>query len=78
MIRHEAMMTSLFGAAGIARRGRACGTRYETFAHLPADALLPVPSLTTFVLVSSIGVVAAVLPVRRAGKLNVLAALSYE
>jgi putative ABC transport system permease protein len=40
---------------------------------------VPVPSLATFVLVSVIvGVVAAVLPVRRAGKLNVLAALSYE
>jgi putative ABC transport system permease protein len=40
---------------------------------------VPVPSLATFVLVPLIvGVVAAVLPARRAGKLNVLAALSYE
>jgi putative ABC transport system permease protein len=37
------------------------------------------PSLAAFVLLSLIvGVIAAVLPARRAGKLNVLAALSYE
>jgi putative ABC transport system permease protein len=36
-------------------------------------------SLATFVVLSLIvGVIAAVLPARRAGKLNVLAALSYE
>jgi putative ABC transport system permease protein len=40
---------------------------------------VPVPSLLTFVLLSLIvGVIAAVLPARRAGKLNVLTALSYE
>jgi putative ABC transport system permease protein len=40
---------------------------------------VPVPSLATFVLLSLIvGVIAAVLPARRAGKLNVLTAVSYE
>jgi putative ABC transport system permease protein len=40
---------------------------------------VPVPSLATFVVLSLVvGVLAAVLPARRAGKLNVLNALSYE
>lgn len=40
---------------------------------------VPLPSLATFVVLSLIvGIIAAVLPARRAGKLNVLAALSYE
>jgi putative ABC transport system permease protein len=40
---------------------------------------VPLPSLATFVVLSLIvGVLAAVLPARRAGKLNVLAALQYE
>jgi putative ABC transport system permease protein len=38
-----------------------------------------VPSLAIFVVLSLVvGVLAAVLPARRAGKLNVLAALQYE
>jgi hypothetical protein len=40
---------------------------------------VPVPSLATFVLLSLIVEVIAVVPLaRRAGKLNVLAARSYE
>jgi ABC-type antimicrobial peptide transport system permease subunit len=40
---------------------------------------VPVPCAANFVLLSLIvGVVAAVRPARRAGKLNVLTALSYE
>jgi putative ABC transport system permease protein len=80
MIRHEAMMTSLLGAAlglpvgiGLA----ALATRGLKTYGLTLS--VPVPSLATFVLLSLIvGVIAAVLPARRAGKLNVLAALSYE
>jgi len=80
MIRHDATMTPLLGAAlglpvgvalaALAARGlHAYGLRFS----------VPVPSLVTFVLLSLIvGVIAAVLPTRRAGKLNVLAALSYE
>jgi putative ABC transport system permease protein len=80
MIRHEAMMTSLLGAAlglpvgiGLA----ALATRgLQTYG---LTLSVPVPSLATFVLLSLIvGVIAAVLPARWAGKLNVLAALSYE
>ena len=40
---------------------------------------VPIPSLAVFVVLSLVvGVLAAVLPARRAGKLNVLAALQYE
>jgi putative ABC transport system permease protein len=80
MIRHEAMMTSLLGAA----LGLPVGIMLAALATRGLHAYgltfsVPVPSLATFVLLSLIvGVVAAVLPARRAGKLNVLAALSYE
>ena len=40
---------------------------------------IPVGALVAFVAVSLlVGVVAAILPARRAGKLNVLAAVAYE
>jgi putative ABC transport system permease protein len=80
MIRHEAMMTSLLGAvlglpvgvalAALAVRGlRSYGLTLG----------VPVQPLAVFVLLSLlVGVAAAVLPARRAGRLNVLAALSYE
>jgi len=80
MIRHEAMMTSLLGAAlglpvGIALAALATRGLHTYGLNLS----VPVPSLLTFVLLSLIvGVIAAVLPARRAGKLNVLTALSYE
>ncbi|HZT92299.1 MAG TPA: FtsX-like permease family protein [Gaiellaceae bacterium] len=80
MIRHEAMITSLLGAAlglpvGIGLAALAAGG----LSSYGLTLTVPVPSLVTFVVVSLIvGVVAAVLPARRAGKLDVLAALSYE
>ncbi|HEY0415052.1 MAG TPA: FtsX-like permease family protein [Gaiellaceae bacterium] len=80
MIRHEAMMTSLLGAAlglpvGIMLAALATRGLHGYGLHLS----VPVGSLATFVVLSLIvGVVAAVLPARRAGRLNVLAALSYE
>jgi putative ABC transport system permease protein len=80
MTRHEAMMTSLLGAAlglpvGIALAALATRGLHTYGLNLS----VPVPSLLTFVLLSLIvGVIAAVLPARRAGKLNVLTALSYE
>jgi putative ABC transport system permease protein len=80
MIRHEAMMTSLLGAAlglpvGIALAALAT----SGLSSYGLSLTVPVPSLATFVVLSLlVGVLAAVLPARRAGKLNVLAALSYE
>jgi putative ABC transport system permease protein len=80
MIRHEAMMTSLLGAALGLPVGIALAALAARGLHSYGLTLaVPVPSLLTFVVLSLIvGVVAAVLPARRAGKLNVLAALSYE
>jgi putative ABC transport system permease protein len=80
MIRHEAMMTSLLGAALGLPVGVALAALAARGLHAYGRALsVPVPSLATFVLLSLIvGVIAAVLPARRAGKLNVLTALSYE
>jgi putative ABC transport system permease protein len=80
MIRHEAMMTSLLGAALGLPVGIGLAALATRGLHTYGLTLsVPLPSLATFVLVSLIvGVVAALLPARRAGKLNVLAALSYE
>ncbi|MDX6486030.1 MAG: putative transport system permease protein, partial [Gaiellaceae bacterium] len=80
MIRHEAMMTSLLGAALGLPVGIVLAALATRGLHTYGLTLsVPVPSLVTFVLLSlTVGVLAAVLPARRAGKLNVLAALSYE
>jgi putative ABC transport system permease protein len=80
MIRHEAIVTSLLGASlglpvGIALAALAAGGLHSYGLRLS----VPFASLVTFVVLWVIvGVLAAVLPARRAGKLNVLAALSYE
>jgi putative ABC transport system permease protein len=80
MIRHEAVITALMGAC----LGIAVGT---FLAALVTSALsgqglqfaLPLGSLVAFVLVAVVaGVLAAVLPARRAARLNPLASLSYE
>jgi putative ABC transport system permease protein len=80
MIRHEAMMTSLLGAAMGLPVGIGLAALATRGLHAYGLTLsVPVLSLATFVLLSLIvGVIAAVLPARRAGKLNILAALSYE
>jgi putative ABC transport system permease protein len=80
MIRHEAMMTSLLGAAlglpvGIALAALAT----QGLSSYGLSLSVPVPTLATFVVLALVvGVIAAVLPARRAGKLDVLSALSYE
>jgi putative ABC transport system permease protein len=80
MIRHESIVTALIGAA----LGMAVGI---FLAALTSSALskyglvfaLPYKSLAAFVLVAILaGVLAAILPARRASRLNVLAALQYE
>jgi putative ABC transport system permease protein len=80
MIRQESVITSLIGAAlglplGIALAGAVTGA----IAHLGIGFSVPVGSLVAFVAVAVVaGILAAVAPARRAGKLNVLAALQYE
>jgi putative ABC transport system permease protein len=80
MVRQESVITSLLGAAlglpaGVALAALAIGS----LAKYGVSMSLPVGSLIAFVVVSIVvGVLAAILPARRAGKLNVLAAVSYE
>jgi putative ABC transport system permease protein len=80
MIRQESVITSLIGAAlglplGIALAAAVTGA----IAHLGIGFSVPVGSLVAFVVVAVVaGILAAVAPARRAGKLNVLAALQYE
>jgi putative ABC transport system permease protein len=78
MIRHESVITALIGAAlgiplGIVLAlmvGQAI--EYRAFT-------IPVGTLVVFVVVAILlGLLAAVFPARRAGRLNVLAALQYE
>jgi putative ABC transport system permease protein len=80
MIRHESIVTALIGAT----LGMAIGI---FLAALTSTALskygvvfaLPYKSLAAFVVVAILaGVLAAILPARRASRLNVLAALQYE
>ena len=80
MIRHEAMMTSLLGAAlGLPVGIGLAALAVQGLSSYGLSLSVPVPSLAIFVVLSLIvGVLAAVLPARRAGKLNVLAALQYE
>jgi putative ABC transport system permease protein len=80
MIRHESIVTALIGAA----LGMAVGI---FLAALTSSALskyglvfaLPYKSLAAFVVVAILaGTLAAILPARRASRLNVLEALQYE
>ncbi len=78
MIRHESVITALLGAAfgiplGILLAALIGATiNFGTFT-------VPVPTLISFVFAAIIaGLIAAIWPARRAGKLNVLEALSYE
>jgi putative ABC transport system permease protein len=80
MIRHEAMITSLLGAAlGLPVGIGLAALAVQGLHSYGLTLSVPIPSLAIFVVLSLVvGVVAAVLPARRAGKLNVLAALQYE
>jgi putative ABC transport system permease protein len=80
MVRHESIATALIGAA----LGMAIGI---FLAALTSTALskygvvfaLPYKSLAAFVVVAILaGTLAAIVPARRAAKLNVLEALQYE
>jgi putative ABC transport system permease protein len=80
MVRHESIVTALIGAAlGI---GVGLGLSALVTRGLDAQGLVfraPVGSLAAFVVVAiGAGILAAVLPARRAGRLDVLAALKYE
>jgi putative ABC transport system permease protein len=80
MIRHESIITALIGAA----LGLVLGVALAAlFTHALADQglafALPVGLLVVFVLIAIVaGIGAAVIPARRAARLNVLSALQYE
>ena len=80
MIRHESVITALIGAAlglGLGVFLSALVTKALQDSDLAFS--LPVPTLVVFTLVAVVaGIGAAVMPARRASRLNVLDALHYE
>ena len=80
MIRHEAVVTSLIGAALGLPLGVALGALVtQSLSQYGVSFSLPVVPLVAFVVVAIVaGIAAAVLPARRASRLNVLEALQYE
>jgi putative ABC transport system permease protein len=77
MIRHESIITALIGAALGLGIGTALAWIVMAKWHLPLA--LPVQTLLGFTAIAVLaGVGAAVMPARRASRLNVLEALQYE
>jgi putative ABC transport system permease protein len=80
MIRHESIITALIGAAlgiGLGLFLSVLVTQAVSMEGLPLA--VPIQTLAGFTLLSVIaGVGAAIMPARRASKLNVLEALQYE
>jgi putative ABC transport system permease protein len=77
MIRHESIITALIGAALGLGTGTALATLVMVKWHLPIA--LPLQTLFGFTLIAVLaGIGAAVMPARRASRLNVLQALQYE
>ena len=80
MIRHESIVTALIGATfGIAVGTFLCGLVTHALSAQGFFFTIPYKSLAVFVAAAVVaGMVAAILPVRRASRLNVLEALQYE
>jgi len=80
MVRHEAVTTSLIGAAvGLPLGILVAWIAIKGLERFGASFSLPVVPLVVFVLVAGIaGVLAAVLPARRAARLDVLRALEVS
>jgi putative ABC transport system permease protein len=78
MIRHESIITALLGATFGIPLGVVLALLVGAAIKYPAFTI-PVGTLIVFVIASVIaGIIAAIWPARRAGKLNVLEALQYE
>jgi ABC-type antimicrobial peptide transport system permease subunit len=78
MIRHESIITALLGAALGIPVGIALALMVGKAISYPAFTI-PWVTLIVFVVGAVIaGLFAAILPARRAGRLNVLEALQYE
>jgi putative ABC transport system permease protein len=78
MIRHESVITALLGAAFGIPLGVVLAIMVGVAIGYPA-VTIPWSTLIVFVIAAILaGLIAAVLPARRAGRLNVLEALQYE
>lgn len=78
MIRHESIITALIGAALGIPVGVVLALMVGRAIKYPAFTI-PVGTLVVFVIAAIFaGLLAAIIPARRAGKLNVLQALQYE
>ncbi len=80
MIRHEGIITALIGAAlGLPLGVFIAAVIVQGLSDMDVVFSLPVVVIVVFAIVSMIaGTLAAVLPARRASRLNVLSALQYE
>jgi len=80
MIRQESVITALIGATlGLPLGLFLAAALTHALGKYGVEFAVPVGSLVAFVVVALLaGVLAAVAPARRAGKLDVLAALQYE
>jgi putative ABC transport system permease protein len=80
MIRHESVITALIGAAlGLPLGMFLAALVTKALSQYDIAYAVPVGQLIVFAVIATIvGIVAAILPARRAGRLNVLQALQYE
>jgi putative ABC transport system permease protein len=80
MIRHEAVVIALIGAGIGLPLGVGLGALViQSLAQFDVSFSLPVGTLAIFTVVAVVaGLLAALLPARRASRLNVLHALQYE
>jgi putative ABC transport system permease protein len=80
MVRHESIVTALIGAALGVPLGLLLATAVtRALAEYDLSLSIPVGALAVFALVAVLaGLAAALLPARRASRLNVLEALQYE
>jgi putative ABC transport system permease protein len=80
LVRHESVITALIGASlGLPLGLFLAGITTRALSDQGIGFSVPVPMLVVFAVVAIVaGVLAAVMPARRAARLNVLSALQYE
>jgi putative ABC transport system permease protein len=80
MVRHESVITALIGAAlGLPLGIFLAALVTKALSQFEIEYAIPVGQLIVFAVIATIvGIVAAILPARRAARLNVLQALQYE
>jgi putative ABC transport system permease protein len=80
MIRHESVITALIGAAlGLPLGIFLAGLVTQALSQYDIAFSIPIPELVAFTIVAILaGLAAAIMPARRASRLNVLDALHYE